>query len=153
MTDSIEEKIISAIVSALAAIKVSSGYNTDAGMSIKRGLKLTDKDQLPGLSVMPGTESNNPIPGKNQLTLRVRIEGLQKYMSQNPSSLAIALKADIIKRMTNPSLTSADGGYADKVQYAEGGVEDYPEPGQYTIACYAAFDIVYKTKLGNPYSQ
>lgn len=153
MTDTIREKIIQSFETGLAAIRISGGYATDGGRLVKRGIKLTDKDQLPGLSLMPFTESNEGIPGRHVLTMRIRVDGLIKFLNINPSAAAEAMLGDIIKRVSDPALTSIHGGYADKVQYAEGGVEDYPDPGQFTIAVFATFEVKYKTNLGNPFTQ
>ena len=153
MTDTIRESIIASITTELGDIRTASGYNTDAGRLVKRGIRITDQDQLPALSVIPLTEDNEPIPGRHNLTMRCRIDGIIKYTSKNPSVVGEALLGDIIYRMTNRTLTAVGGSYTEKVQYAEGGIEDYPEPGQYSVAVYATFEIQYKTNLGDPYNQ
>jgi len=154
MADTIRETIISSIVTALGSIRTSGGYNTDAGRLVRRGQWITDQDQLPALSVMPLEEENTPVPGRHDLAMRVRVDGVYKYFQQqNPSVMAEKLLGDIIKRMTNPSLTAVHGGYAEKVQYSEGGVEEYPDPGHKTVAVYAIFAVNYKTNLGDPYNQ
>jgi len=154
MTDTIRETIIGNIVDALASIRTSGGYQTDAGRLVRRGQWITDSDQLPALAVMPLEELNTPVPGRHNLVMRVRVDGVyQYYQQQNPSVMAEKLLGDIIKRMSSPALSSVHGGYAEKVQYVEGGVEEYPEPGQKTIHVYAVFDVAYKTNLGDPYNQ
>lgn len=153
MADTIREKIIAAICAGVEDISIENGYNTDAGKFVKRGQRIVDQDQFPAIAVMPFIEENEPLPGKNNLSMRVRVDGALKFGSQNPSIMAEKLLGDIIYRMTNTSLDSIHGGYAVKVQYAEGGIDDYPEPGQYSVAVHATFNISYKTKLGNPYNQ
>lgn len=153
MTDTIKEKIIASIETALADIRTANGYSTEAGVFVKRGVRITDKDQTPALSIIPLPEVNVPVPGRNKLTMRCRIDGVMKYTGKNPSVVAELLLGDLIYRMTNRSLTAVHGGYADGILYAEGGVEEYPDPGQYSIAVYATFEISYKTNLGDPYNQ
>ncbi len=154
MADTIRESIIAAIETAMADIRKSSGYETDAGQSVNRGKWVTASTPLPAMSIMPLEEINEPIPGRHNLTMRVRVDGISEFLEKrNPSENAEKLLGDIIKRMTNPGLTAVHGGYGDKVQYSEGGIEEYPEPGHKTIACYAIFDVSYKTNLGDPFNQ
>ena len=154
MSDTIRELIIQSIVTALADVRLSGGYNTDAGVNVLRGMRIVDKAQLPAISVLPLTEDNFPVPGRNVLTMRVRVDGIQKFRSdENASKFIEKLLGDIIKRMTNPDLSSVHGGYAETCKYVEGGVDDYPEAGQETIACYATFEVIYKYKIGDPYNQ
>jgi len=153
MSDTIRESIIASITTALADIRTASGYNTDAGRLVRRGIPITDQDQMPALSVLPLTEENEPLSGRHYLAMRFRVDGIIKYTSKNPSVVGELLLGDIIKRMTNRSLSAVHGGYADQLQYVEGGIEDYPEPGQYSVAVYATFEIKYKTNLGDPYNQ
>ena len=148
MTDTIREKIAQSVESGLADILIADGYNTDMGKLIKRGIRLVDQDQLPGLAFFLLVEDNLPIPGKNTLSMIVRIEALAKFGSKNPSVQAELMLGDIITRMTGTALDSICGGYEDSVQYIEGGVSDYPEAGQYTIGVYANFRVNYKTKIG-----
>lgn len=153
MTDTIREKIIASIEAALGDIRTASGYNTDAGRLVKRGIRIADKDDLPALSLLPMTDVNDPIYGKGFLSMRCRVDGAIKFTSQNPSKVGEALLGDMVYRMTNRTLTAVHGGYADKIQYVEGGIEDYPESGQYSVAVYATFELKYKTNLGDPYNQ
>lgn len=158
MANTIREQIIDSIVDELEDITVANGFNSDMGSNVKRAIRLIDKDNLPAVAVFPLTEDNEPLPGKNNLTMSVRLEALAKFGSVNPSVMAEKLLGDLIKRMTNPTLNAvvgADiaGGLAEKVQYLEGGVDDYPEAGKYTIGVYATFNVNYKTLIGNPYAQ
>ena len=155
-TDTIREQIIASICAELVDIRTASGYNVDLGSTVKRAQKLNDKDKLPAVAVFPLTEDNEPIQGKNLLTMNVRIEGLSKFGSKNPSVVAEAMLGDIIKRMTNPTLNAADdiaGGFAESVRYLEGGVDDYPDDGQYSVGVFGIFAVNYKTKIGDPYNQ
>jgi len=152
-TDTIREQIIASIVTEVADIRTSAGYNVDLGSTVKRARALHDKDKLPSVAVFPQVEENVPLPGKNNMAMIIRIEGLAKFGTENPSVVAEAMLGDIIKRMTDPSLTDVCGGLAESVQYTEGGLDDYPAEGQYTVGVYAIFKVNYKTKIGNPYSQ
>lgn len=153
MSDTIRELIIQEIITALQAIRVSGGYNTDAGIFVLRGAKITSKTQLPSLSILAGTEENEPIGGSEVLTMRVRVDGVSKANSEEDlSKEAEKLLGDIITCMTNQTAKVA-ASYDPAVVYIEGGIEDYPEPGHETIACYATFNVKYKFKKGDPYNQ
>lgn len=152
-TDTIRESIIQSIITGLEGIRTASGYNVDSGQNVIRARTFNDKDNLPAIGVFPLPETNAPIPGKNVLEMPVRLEASAKFGSTNASVFAEAILGDLIKRMTDPSLSDIAGGYADSVQYAEGGVDDYPKAGQYTIGVYAIFNVKYKTLKGNPYTQ
>ena len=49
--------------------------------------------------------------------------------------------------------TIVTGGLARSITYQSGGAEDYPEGGQTVAGSAATFDVVYRTKAGNPYAQ
>jgi len=149
--ETIREQIIGAIVTGLADIRTTSGYNVDLGSTVKRGQIISDKDVLPAVAAFPLGEDNEPIPGRNNLTMTVRIEGLAKFGNKNPSVVAEAMLGDIIYRMTHPSLSIS--ALSEKIEYAEGGVDEYPDPGQYAVGCYAIFNVNYKTKIGDPFIQ
>lgn len=153
MSDTIREKIIASIVTSLGAIRTAAGYATEAGQLVKRAQEIVDKDTLPALEVLPFTESNEQRPGRNNLTMQLRVNGVAKFTSENPSVMAEKLLGDIIKRMTSPALTKPAGNYTDKIEYSEGGTDDYPKPGQMTVEVHATFQIFYKTKIGDPYNQ
>jgi hypothetical protein len=150
--DTIREQIIAAITTALEDIRTSAGYNLDMGLEVKRGVTISDKDKLPAVVVFALGEDNEPLPGKHNLRMTVRIECIEKFGSKNPSVVAEAMLGDIIKRMCDPT-SDVSGGLAEKVEYTDGGIDEYPEPGNWTIGCYAIFSVNYKTKIGDPYIQ
>ena len=151
--DTIREQLISAMTAALAGMRTAAGYNVDLGSTVKRGETLSDKDLLPAIAIFPLSETNERLPGRHNLTMTVRVEGLSKFGTKNPSVVAEAMLGDIVRLMTNPLSGGICGGLADKVEYTEGGVDGYPEPGQYTVGCYCVFNVQYKTRLGDPFIQ
>ncbi len=43
------------------------------------------------------------------------------------------------------------GGYAESIEYAEGGTDEYPDPAEPRVGAYAVYNIIYKTMAGSPY--
>lgn len=152
-SETIREQIIKDIATQAATILTVAGYNVDLGSTVKRAQALHDKDKLPSIAVWPLPEENDSKSGRNNLTMNVRLEGLAKFGNVNPSVVAEAMLGDFIKCMANRSLTKAGGGLAESVQYKEGGTDNYPDAGQYTVGVYAIFGVTYKTNIGDPYNQ
>lgn len=149
--DTIREQIITNIDLALRDIRTASGFNVDLGSTVKRGETISDKDQLPAVAFFPLSENNEPIPGRNNLTMTVRVEALAKFGSKNPSVVAEAMLGDVIRRMTDR--TSKVCEFTEKIEYSEGGVDEYPGGGEYTVGCYALFNVNYKTVIDDPFIQ
>ncbi len=49
--------------------------------------------------------------------------------------------------------TVVTGGMATSIVYKSGGAEEYPDGGQTVAGSAATFEVVYRTKAGNPYAQ
>lgn len=165
MSDTIREKIIQQFVTRLATIRTANGYNTEIGSTVERARKSLDPDDLPACVVYPQPETAEPLAGMTQLTMPIRIEGLAKYGSANPSVVAEMILGDLIKcilssswdrRTLIPSPVSP-ATYIDQydsgVEYKGGGTDDYPNAEDQTVGVSALFEVSYLTKRGNPYEQ
>jgi len=151
----IREQIISSIVSELADIKTANGYETNMGNTVKRGIRIIDKDRLPGVAIFAHVENNEPLSGRNNLKMNIRIEALANFGNVNPSVMAESMLGDLIKKAESLTISKKNSanGLAESIQYSEGGIEDYPESGQQLIGVSAIFTVNYKTINGDPYSQ
>ena len=154
MSDTIREQIISAIETKLADITVANGYNTDIGKEVLRARKNVDPDSLPAVVIWPLPEIVERKSGKYICTMRTRLEGLMKFEENNPSVISEQILGDLIALMADPAKRSTlTAGLADDVFYSEGGTDDYPEEKDISVGASAIFAVIYKIKIGNPYSQ
>jgi hypothetical protein len=154
MPKTIREQIIQAVVTRLAVVRRSNGYNTNCGRRVKRCRKSLDPDDLPAFVVWPQPEEAERKYGFSQCTMPMRIEALQKHGKKNHSKAAEAALGDMIRAMTAPEeIGKVTNGLADDVVYILGGPEDYPEDDDTVTGCAAMFTIKYKTLAGDPYTQ
>jgi hypothetical protein len=51
------------------------------------------------------------------------------------------------------ALTSTTGGLAELIEYVSGGLESYPEHNDKVVGAATVFNVGFKTKVGDPYSQ
>lgn len=153
MVDTIRQKIISAVLTGLTSIRTAAGYQTNMGGRVELVRSAIDAKHLPAVVVWPRPETGAKVLGKNKISMSIRFEGIVALGSdENAAEVGEMILGDIRTRVE--SLTEdISGGYADHVEYASGGVENYPEPGDTAVNCAAVYNIVYKTKVGNPYAQ
>jgi len=153
MSTTIREKIIANIVSHLEEVRSAEGYVTEIGRRVLRARVDLDPDELAAVVVWPLPEEvEQLVGGKNICTFPVSLVGLKNFGVQDASMAAEEILGDLIKAMTAPA-KDPTGSLADKVLYAGGGTDSYPEPGQSIVAASAVFNITYKTKIGDPYNQ
>jgi hypothetical protein len=165
MSETIREKIIQQIVTRLAVITTTNGYNIDLGASVERVRKNLDPSDLPACVVFPQPETVEPEYGVMKITMPVRIEGLAAFWATNPSVIAEQILGDLIKAMTDPTwdrrrlVTSPASpvvylaAYDDSIVYKGGGTDEYPNDEDLTVGASALFEVTYSTKIGNPYEQ
>ena len=97
--DTIREQIIQAIITKLAVIRTSNGYNTNCGATVKRARKKLDPDALPACVVWPKLEEAGRNYGSGVHVMPVRVEGLDLYGDVNPSVVAELILGDLIEAM------------------------------------------------------
>uniref|UniRef100_A0A6M3J4K9 Putative tail protein n=1 Tax=viral metagenome TaxID=1070528 RepID=A0A6M3J4K9_9ZZZZ len=237
MSDTIRERIISAIITKLANVRTANGYNTDCGRYVQRAVKKRDSNKVQSLIVWPGVEEAERKYQKITCIMPVKIDGEKSFtQAQNPSEVAEQILGDIIEVMTGiawtlayssggtytpqpgdtitgeisgatariagvtlssgtfgagsasgsfsllrksgtfesetlaigansdiatitgdatgqDGATTTTGGLADSIEYAQGGVEEYPEISDGIIGVSALFNVKYQFLSGNPYSQ
>ena len=165
MSDTIREKIIQQIVTRLAVITTTNGYNINLGAKVERVRRSLDPSDLPACVVFPQPETAEPLHGFMTVTMPIRIEGIAEFGATNPSVIAEQILGDLIKAMTSPTwdrrivvtspaspVTYLDP-YDDAILYKGGGTDQYPNDEDLTVGASALFDVTYTVKIGNPYEQ
>ena len=151
MSETVREKIIAAIIVKLADVTIENGYNTDCGESVLRVKKPTEKE-LPAFAIWPGVEENVKRHGKNVTTMPIKIEGIALRGRINPSIVSELILGDIRYIMeAQADASDPTGGWAESIEYAAGGTDEYPDPGEQRVGAYAIYNITYKTMAGTPY--
>jgi len=97
MADSIRELIIQSIVSRLADIRKSKGYQTESGRYVYRGIKRIDEAFLPACAVWAGEETAETLYDNLSIEMPVRVEMLAFFGDDNPSVVGERLLADVIE--------------------------------------------------------
>jgi len=234
--ETIREQIILAIISKLAVIRTTAGYNTDCGANVHRALKMLDPDELSACVVWPKSEEAGRQYGSGMQVMPIRVEGLVLHGAANPSVVSELILGDLIEAMTGivwtlgftsggtyeieagdaiegatggatayvvgVSLSSGSwaggdaagtltlrrstgtfqaenldvgansnvaaiageptgsgpidtttGGLADAIEYAGGGIDEYPEGADQTTGVLTRWNIKYRTRNGDPYHQ
>jgi hypothetical protein len=140
MADSIRELIIQSIVSRLADIRTSKGYQTEAGKYVFRGIKRLDEAYLPACAVWAGEEIAETIYDSLSIEMPIRVELLSFFADENPSVIGERLLADVIECLLSSKriiafesgvssvsvgntiigATSGDTGYVEAVSISSG---------------------------------
>lgn len=152
MSKSIRYQIIAAIASGLSSVRKSNGYNTDCGITVKKVQKNIDIKKVPAFNIWPGVEISKKINGKNKTTMPVRVEGFVAFTNNSLTDacdVSEDILSDIKKRMESQE-EDITSGLADHVEYAQGGVDEYPDAGDTVAGVSATYNITYKTKIGDP---
>lgn len=133
MADSIREQIITAVEAKLAYILTSKGYLTDCGANVQRARKSLDQAELPAVVVIPKAETPAREYGNDALTMRLRVEALSVFGTENPSVVAEMMLADLNECMTGRRWSMAfDSGSwepqpGDTIEGATSGATGYVE--------------------------
>lgn len=97
---SVREQIIDAIVSRLAIVRTTNGYQTSAGASVFRAKAHLATADLPALVVWPGVETAIREYGRVHNEMPVRIEAFSVPGSSDFSEASESLLSDVIEAMT-----------------------------------------------------
>jgi hypothetical protein len=158
--DTIREIIIQDFIARLAVITAANGYNTDIGATVLRAQKGVDPDELPVCDVWPQPEKSENKYGQSACTMSLKIEGVVKFLAENPSVVAEKILGDLKKCIlsqynatTSPPAGWNRSSYIDDIVYTGGGTDEYPDEGSVSVGAYINVDVTYTTKLDDPYSQ
>lgn len=156
----IREQIIAAIESKLEQGLVSKGYAVNCGNKVFRGLKPTDPDQLPAISLFPGVETIAREYAKGALSMPIRVEALAIFEDdENPSAISEKILGDLIELMAGKKWVipyTSGGTYrikaGDTVEGASSGATGYVESVSVSSGTWAggtaAGDITIRRKSG-----
>lgn len=158
--DTIRETIIKDILARLAVITVANGYNTGIGGKVLRARKTVDPEDLPLCDVWPQPEKAENAYGQSICTMAMKIEGLTKFLTENPSVVSERILGDLKKCIlsqydatTIPPTGWNRPAYIESIIYTGGGTDEYPDEGSVSVGAYITVDVTYMTKLDDPYTQ
>jgi len=104
MANTIRERIIQAIIAKLADIRTARGFATDLGSHVYRAAMTIPTDQTPAVSVIPGVEECTKSYAAQLCVMPMRILGITRHLTENPSVVAERMLGDIIRCLLEPEL-------------------------------------------------
>ncbi len=106
------EQIILAIISKMAVIHTTAGYNTDCGANVQRAIGKLDPEALPACVVWPKSEEAGRQYGSGVHVMPVQVESLALPGTVNPSVVSELMLGDLIEAMAGIvwSLPFTSGG-------------------------------------------
>jgi hypothetical protein len=126
-------------------------YFTDCGENVYRAQQTIDPDDCPASNIWPGPERAEHQYNYLKCTMEMRIETFMAIGSSNASTVIEKMLGDIKKCILSGWSRSPD--YIDSISYTGGGAAQYPADGQKIAGAFATFNVVYTTKVDDPYSQ
>lgn len=154
MSDTIREKIISAVETQLATITIVGGYNTDCGENVQRATPDIASEDMPACNVIPRPdEQTSREYGRQVAVMPIEIQALQVHGEDNCSEVGEAALGDLIKCVMATAKSGTGKPTIDDIEYGGGGIEEYPEAQDPHTIVQAVFRFRYSTLIGNPYQQ
>ena len=150
--NSIREQIIQAIFTRLETITVVNNYHFDVGLNANRAKPNLDENEMPALSLWPGTESTSKQYSNTQRKMVIDIESFKLLEDETLTNDAITnqMMADIQKCM---------GTYDVPIDGLIEGMQEtntepiYPDSDSNIISVRVTYEITYMTVKGDPYLQ
>ena len=154
-TETIREKILAAIGVKLALATSANGYVLDCGTNVGRENLQSDADNvLPAFAYNSGDETAENIPRFVVCKMVVGVEGhVVIGDGDDQSKLKEQIRGDIIKIMTDrATIAATTGGLADDVKYTNSG-NATAKASDNSVGIQVVFEVEYKFKTGDPFSQ
>ena len=155
MADSIRERIIQECEYQLTQLILAKGFNTNAGANSERGRVSWEDDDAPCMSVFPQAETAERTQYRaEKMTMPFKIDVIDTYTpatetaSKHGEKVLADIRESMHKIVKNPA-----GTLSDDVIYQGGGVQEFPEKSKAIVGVTATFNIIYQTKIGDPYKQ
>lgn len=147
-----EQRIIEAIADRLRAISVASGYQTDAGAQVYRGLVQWDeRDPLPLVCVHPGEISaENGITNTAIVNLPIQISGVAAATPDNPGDAAQVLCGDLQQALFAPGDFRLGGLLTDNLIFTGRRISPRA-PGAAVVEVELNLSVRYVLRLAEPY--
>ena len=148
------EKMLADMIEVVSGSKWTVAFTSGGKYVIKPGHTITGADSsaiamVESVALSTGAWASGTAAGT--LTLR-RKSGV--FAAEN---LNIGTNTNVctingsLTRLT-PEVTTADNK-VDDILYVGGGARSYPEAGDNVAGCYAEFDFLFHTSIGDPYNQ
>lgn len=147
-------RILMAISTRLADVRMANGYYTDAGQQVVRGRYSLDHTVLPGMAVW--MESNDPSQSLQQ---RARADGVlvveatAAYNNEEPEDMACYLAADINKALETDDRTLGGLLISDKDGQGvtwQGDEIIYPENENNLVGVRVSYAVPHIRRAGDP---
>lgn len=153
--NTIRENIIGQFETRAAVIRkvVSppSGYETDCGENVFRVRPKVSPNELPCIVIWPQPEKAASNYGISRQQMTIKVEGVMRFGSTNPSVVAEMILGDLIKCFTSTGWERSPE-YIESLFYSGGGTDAYPEEGTVVVGAFALFVVTYDTLAGDPYN-
>lgn len=117
MAYSIRQRLINAVESRLAKIRIENGFETDAGANVTLNNAQAARN-FPCLDIQPGEEEIDA--DRNRMEFRLRIEGIIDAANETGVAASERLLADIVEAMTSREIV---------VSFESGSLAVDPLPG------------------------
>jgi len=155
MADSIREKIIAKIVSGVADILKSNDYQTNIGQNVFRAYR--PGLSTPSIAVIPQAETVTRTGYRmDEHRFPIRLEGIDLFnesiAGQSASAVGEKIYSDIIKCIFAITYSASDP-QVSRTLWSEGGIAEYPAPRDEYVGAYATINIIFDTKIGDPFTQ
>lgn len=148
------ENMLADLIEVVAGKKYTIAFTSGGNYVIRAGHTVTGADSsatgfVESVSVSSGSWSAGTAAGN--LVIR-RKSGT--FTAENLNIGANLNVCTITGSLTtsNPEVTTT-GGLAENIQYVGGGARSYPEAGDNVVGCFAEFNILFYTLIGDPYNQ
>lgn len=154
MADSIEQKIMTAVVARMATILTTNGYVTNIGTHCEDSRTNWDQSELPAMSVFQGETTPVPEDDERQLVTRTMQVLIKVFAEQlDTAALTAALMRNVIKDVyqairTDLFWTVLTVKLALDTEEGTHGIE-YQENSFEVIGAQVAITIQYRSHLFN----
>ena len=146
----IREQIVAAFESTMKGMLTENGFHFDGGLNVFRCQKNIPPEALPCIVIWPGTEVSELLEYGNQyLAMKMGIEAMAVFGSENPSVVAERMLGDLIRMVFGEIITPL----IDVILYESGGSDNYPDAGELAVGTKISLNVKYNYLRGNPYSQ
>ena len=151
----VSEKILADLIECMLGITWSLPFTSGGTYVVQVGDVTRGDDSeatgyVTGVQVTSGSWETENAAGT--LTLR-RVKG--QFLASE--TLSVGVESNVCTVNGNMSGTEARerifGDLVERVEYAAGGTDEYPESGEVAVGAYALFNITYRINAGDPYSQ
>ena len=146
MSESIRYTVLQQVDTQLKTIQTANGYQTNIGRNVISPVDAMSSDNLPAVLWEVDEEEASALHGSIIVLLPLMVVGVAQAGSDGPLLASEHVLADIVKCMTNPSMT-----LIGQIEYQSGGYGDLRNNPQ-SVTVTANFNLKYTITLGDPYT-